>query len=170
MSTTPADVRCKSLHLHLGQETTDPLHEHQQSQAAEALYSAPSLQRGKVADLLVMAKVTMAFNCAGGSRSSILSTQCSQSRPASHLGSACAHPAASLASCLLSLRDGPSHVATSALQGSLADSSCLPAAFHHSLAHNCGAARHGRQGLLPYSTVCHLSQGVTAVQGGPQQC
>ena len=97
-------------------------------------------------------------------------TQCSQSRPASHLGSACAHPVASLASCLLSLGDGPSHVATSALQGSLADSSCLPAAFHHSLAHNCSAACHGRQGLLPYSTVCHLSQGVSAVQGGPQQC
>ena len=96
--------------------------------------------------------------------------QGSQSRPASHLGSACAHPVASLASCLLTLRDGPSHVATGALQGTSADSSCLPAASHDSLPHNCSAASHGRQSPLPHSTVCHLSQGVTAVQGGPQQC
>ena len=73
-----------------------------------------------------------------------LGTHCSQFGAASHLGSACTHPVASLGSCLPSLRDGLSHVTTSALQSNLADSSCLPAAFHHSLPHDCCAARHGQ--------------------------
>ena len=109
MPPTPAGTRCKSLHLRGGQETA------KSSSPARAESSSKRLQL----------RSSQALRNLG--------TPCSQSGPAPHLGSACAHPVASLASCLLSLRDGSSHVTTSALQDTSADSSCLPAASHHSL-------------------------------------